>query len=227
MAIRGVRAIQAVTRLGQLHAEKEAQIEQMMEEFGEAVTAAENTEAVRRLSFQIEQVQSEVARIEEATKVVEQKHALADAYLQEFGLAVEEHKPQQEQSLLSLKVEAARLEAENEEVAQLKQVKGDTEVARNLAKLKAQAQKHEAAMRAQAEAKPTLQKRRASRDATAIDRQRRHSGPTRPAAQNTRAARDALRTSCVSTRSVRGGSSGRLPPTATNSKKSLPLPLPR
>lgn len=152
-----LRAVQAVSRLHQMHLEKQHEAERLMEEFGKAVESQSMSEAeVERLSMKLEFAQKQAAKLAELHESVESKHAEADDALEEFGHAVGRNASEQEQLALSKKVETKRQLAEREEKAKIEQYEKEHGVAEKLEKMRQRAAKAEATMRKEAARKPIL-----------------------------------------------------------------------
>lgn len=151
------RAVHAVSRLHQMHLEKQREAERLMEEFGKAVESQSLSEAeVERLSMKLEFAQKQAEKLAEFHESVESKHAEADSALEEFGHAVGRNASEQEQLALSKKVEAARHLAESEERAKIQQFEKEHGVAEKLEKMRQKAARAEATMRREAARKPVL-----------------------------------------------------------------------
>lgn len=156
------RAIQALSRLHQLHSEKQKEAEELMEKFGCAVSNQASEAEIKRLSFEMEKAQAEARHLETLKQSVDAKQAEAEAALERFGHAVGEHATEDEQRLLSRKVEEATEAFEQEKAAKLQQYEAKTEIAKKLERMRLKAAKAQEEIRMQAERKPVLQSMKSS-----------------------------------------------------------------
>lgn len=164
------RAIQALSRLQQLHSEKQKEAEELMEKFGCAVSNQASEAEIKRLSFEMEKAQAEARHLETLKQSVDAKQAEAEAALERFGHAVGEHATEDEQLLLSRKVEEATEAFEQEQAAKLQQYEAKTEIAKKLERMRLKAAKAQEELRMQAERKPVLRSVKSSLEKTQTKR---------------------------------------------------------
>ena len=149
-AVAGAKALMAMSRIQKLHDERQAEVETVMEAFGEAVSTAAPDAEIQRLNARLEKAQSDAQRVAELKEKCDEKHQKAEACLEQFGVAVNNMESDDVVRRLSDQWEEARDAAEREENAQLAALAQETELAKQMDKARVRAEKAEAKMLANA-----------------------------------------------------------------------------
>ena len=145
-AVAGAKALMALSRIQKLYEEKQAIVDEVMEEFGEAVSTFASEAEIQRLNARLEKAQTEADRIAELKESVDQKQAIAEKCLEKFGDAVSQCEPEEVVRRLSQDWEEAKAKAAQEEAAKLEALAKETELAKKMEKARQQAERAEEKM---------------------------------------------------------------------------------